>query len=238
MKKEITIGELANLVGCEEEFGKTRLSKDLYSRWHVKLDKTLWVVREDLFHISGFSSKTEMDFYFLTYAAQHYAPPLPNLFLKNAIYRVRSFSELVSRRHIMDNLSKLEVHDAKHCVVTVSTRAAGILSKYPTSKSFLVNLVYSGLFSDIADLPDVYRAECLELYNKLLGMHNKVLEEPLNIRKEAINLLKASGKMKLLHYVSAMRERGISEQDAYNILDELASQGFIKLEGLMVEWIK
>ena len=235
--KEVELDEIISTLDVEE-VGKSSINKEYYDRWHVRFNDTLMLVREDVLRLADFSSKTQMDFYLLTYAAYHYAPPLPSDFsTKNAIRSVQSYSDLVSRKRIFDNLSRLQVPGGRPCRIAVSNRAAGILSKYPIPKTFMVNLLYAGLFSNLLDLPEVYRAECLEVYNQLLSAYYRAVEEPLNVRKEAENLLKTFGKMKIQYYVAAMRENGISEQDAYDILDELASQGFVKLEGLVIKWI-
>ena len=231
------LNEILNMLDAEE-LGKTSISKDYYDRWHVRLDDTLLLVREDVFRLADFNSKTQMDYYLLTYAAFHFAPPLPSVFTtKSTIRGVQSYSEFINRKRILDNLSRLSISGGKLCKITVSNRAAGVMSKYPIPKTFLVNLLYAGLFSDLEDLPEIYRAECLEIYNHLMDEYLRVVETPLNIRNEVVDYLKSVKKVRLPHFVGAMRMRGISEQDAYDILDELASQGFVKLEGLVIKWI-
>ena len=226
----------------KDKLGRTTIPKDYYDRWHVRLNKVLWVTRNDLFILlkGAVTSKTVMDYYLLTHAVFKYLPSLPSsLFTKEKIRSVRSYTDLVCRVRYFDMIYRVDIHEGRECRVAVSQKAAGRLSAYPFSKNFLINMAYAGFFADVDELPDVYRAECLELYNKLNDIYERFMEEhPVNVVDEVKKYIQQRGRVHYLKLQSEMREQGFTEDEVGTAVDELADKGFVKLEGgLWLRWI-
>ena len=233
------------LSNCEfekDKFGRTAIPRDYYDRWHVRLNRVLWVTRNDLFILikGTVASKTAMDYYLLTHAVFKYLPPLPSgLFTKEKIRSIRSYTDLACRVRYFDSIHRVDIREGRECQIAVSQKAAGKMSAYPFSKNFLVNIAYAGFFADVDELPDIYRAECLELYNKLEDMYRRFIEErPVNVLDEVKSYIQQHGRVHYVKLQSAMRELGFTEEEVGSAVDELANKGLIKLgDGLWLQWI-
>lgn len=123
--------------------------------------------------------------------------------------------------------------------ITLFNKPLGKLGTYPFPRTFMLNLCLAGLFSDLEDLPEVYREENLEVFdelNRIYESHCKMSDSNIyNVVVEFFKEWNKDGYTNIRQRTLRKRlikEKGLHPDEVDGVVEDLLKEGRVRVEGL------
>lgn len=226
----------------ESDYGEIDIDEDYYKRTKLRFDNTIDLTLSDCYKLfaSVLGSKVKIDCYLTAVAIYEYAPPLPKYLDVKYIQAVNTYQRFVQRKRWYENMKQTDTFiTGPKKNISLFNKPLGKLGTYPFPNTFMLNLCLAGLFSDLEDLPEIYRQQNLELFDELnrayesyckmgdVNIYDTVVEFLEEWNKNGITKIKQRVLRKRL-----LNEKGLHPDDVDNTIEDLIGEGRIRVEGL------
>lgn len=226
----------------ESRYGEIDVNDEYYKWIPVTLTNTVATTLSDCHRLfkSEIGSKTKINCYLTAIAIYEYIPPYPDYLNVEQINMTTTQREFNRRKRWYGEAMQTDrfISGPKYNI-SVFNKPLGSLSNYPFPNSFLMNISLAGLFSDLDNLPHVYRQNNLDLYDELGTIFERYSE-----------VTDTSDYDMIVDYLEKMKNRdmfptnwrslipvlarstGVNKDDINNILEDLVREGRIKVENM------